>query len=222
MAQAVVLAALLLLAAPAGAEIIDVSDYWPNRARLDDYYLDSPLLPWGFLSRNGDAVFTLTHVRGSEASCLRDDFVWLVQPGDLAGGRLGLVRSTNACGPGPAYSRMFNPPLFTAPRLWDPTTIWTVRGTAAFLDTLDEEPARAGRVSYESEARADLLPTGERAYRLHVRVVEADGQAPAFEETLWAVDRLPVCGQPGTWDKGIRRYRNSAGVDTYFTCWRRR
>lgn len=221
MIRAAVLAVLLLLAAPAGAEPIDVSDYWPNRARMHDYYLDSGLLPWGFVSHNGDAIFSLTLVSGPSAFCLLDDYVWLLNPDAAGGGWLGLVRSGNACGPGPAQSRVFNPPLLTAPRFWDPGTVWQNRGTAAFLDTLGGEPVWGGKVTYESEARRDLLPTGESAYRLHVRVTtESDGQF--FEETLWAVDRLPVCSQLGAWDKGIRRYRNSAGIDTYFTCWRRR
>lgn len=221
MIQAAVLALLLLLAAPAGAETIDVSDYWPNRVRMKDYYLDSGALPWGFVSHNGDAVFSLTHAYGPGADCQTDDYVWLLIPGDLGGGRLGLVRSSDACGPGPAHSRVFNPPLLTAPRYWDPATIWETRGSAAFLDTLGGQPVWGGMVTYESDVRRDLLPTGEPAYRLHARVTNAsDGQS--FEETLWAVDRLPVCGQPGAWDKGIRRYRNSAGVDTYFACWRRR
>ena len=210
---------LLVARAPASAEIVDLARYWPNAARMGTHYLESPQLQWGFVPYNGDAVFGLTEVRGASAFCLEDDFMWLQPSAEFPEGRLGLFRNVASCD-GAAKARAFSPPLMGVPRFYETGTTWRATGSSAFLDTTDGRPVRTGTTWYEMIITTQVVTGWGRTLLLWSRVWDSDEQY--LEEIMWAVDDLPVCGEPGRVEPGLRRYANNRGIDTLFSCWKRR
>lgn len=204
------LAALLLvvLLLGAGPVTLDLRAYWPGELGLRGYTLVAPNLRWGFakMADSGD-LFDLTNP--GAPGCPQDTYGWLVD------GRLYLIRNAQWCIPQP-WIRQYSPAIAAPPRWLSLASLpYTYSGATAAVDTVLGPGGWIGAGTFHV-TYAGLIAWDGPLLKL-TATVTTDGLP--FTEEMWASSSIPLCADARVTAPGIRRYRNSAGLDATFACW---